>query len=72
MEEINRLDRIVGAREQDLARLRSGPAPGARPDGSAAPQRPTALYLAAVALLVMLAIAVRLRTSGKGGRRADQ
>lgn len=59
MAEINRLYRIIGARQQDLARLRSGPATGATADGSAAQGRPTALYVALGALLVMLAIARR-------------
>jgi hypothetical protein len=61
MAEINRLYQVIGAREQDLARLRGGPTPSASAAGPAAQQRPTALYFAAGALLVMLAIVVYRR-----------
>ena len=62
MDEINRLYRIIGARQQELARRRAEPAPGANPADPTAPGRPTALYLALAALVVMLAfVAYRRR-----------
>jgi hypothetical protein len=64
MAEINRLYRIIGAREQDLARLHAGPASSASTAGSAVQHKATAVYVAAGALLVIVAIAAyRLRGS---------
>jgi hypothetical protein len=58
MAEINRLYRVIGAREQDLARMRAGlpPAPGITAPDSATDGKATPLYVAAGALLLMLAI----------------
>jgi hypothetical protein len=64
MAEINRLYRIIGAREQDLARLRAGAPSSAGTAGSAVQHQATAAYVAAAALLVILAItAYRRRDS---------
>ena len=58
MVEINRLYRIIGEREQDLARLRAGlpqepaaPAPASAPDRNATP-----FYVAAGAVVLMLGV----------------
>jgi len=60
MAEINRLYRVIGARERDIARLRAGPvSPPAVALGEApAERKPTAFYGAAGALVLMLAIAL--------------
>jgi hypothetical protein len=64
MAEVNRLYRIIGAREQDLARLHAGPASSASTAGSDVQHKATAVYVAVGALLVILAIAAyRLRDS---------
>jgi hypothetical protein len=60
MTEINRLYRIIGAREQDIARLHAGQAPPPPViSGDATPERTrTELYVAAGALLLVLVIAL--------------
>jgi hypothetical protein len=72
MAEINRLYRIIGASEQDLARLRSeqpSSAGAAAPVGPAVRPMSTGIYVAAGALLVMLALALyRVRRSRPAGR----
>ena len=82
MAEINRLYRIIGACEQELARLRGEPDPAGngspvrRPAVAVAPlapppaePMPTGIYLAAGALLVVLTIVLyRLRRSRPAGR----
>lgn len=65
MAEVNRLYRIIGAREQDLRQLHAGPAGGAAgappaAEPAAAP-RPKALYVAGGVLLVLLAVLVARR-----------
>jgi hypothetical protein len=65
MAEINRLYRIIGAREQDVARLHAGLASSASTAGPAVERRTTAVYVAAGALLVILAIAVYRRRDSR-------
>ena len=68
MVEINRLYRIIGEREQDLVRMRSGPVPtaGATGGDATAQPGPLAFYATAGGLSLLLAIALYLR------RRAPQ
>src|SRR5713101_2644876 len=63
MVEINRLYRIIGMREQELAQLHAGPSPtaAAETSGSTAQRGPIALYVVAGALLAILAIVIVAR-----------
>jgi hypothetical protein len=66
MAEINRLYRIIGAQEQELARRHPAPASSVSPVVPAAVQRtPMRLYGAAGALLVILAITVYRRRDSR-------
>jgi hypothetical protein len=56
MTEINRLYRVIGQREQDIAQRRAGPPPASPASDSADQGKPATFYAAAGAAILMLAI----------------
>lgn len=59
MTEINRLYRVIGQREQDIARLRAVTPPAAPASGSPDQAKPATFYAAAGAGVLLLAIVLR-------------